>query len=61
MTLLKNATEAKKFDTRVMERNIARGFTKPEDLEKFVKDLSDDSENADYISIESIAEDPNVK
>ncbi len=61
MTLLKNATEAKKFDTRVTERNIARGFTKPEDLEKFMKDLPDDAENAEYISIESIAEDPNVK
>lgn len=61
MTLLKDATEAKKFDTRVMERNVQRGFTKIDDLEKFVKDLRDDSENAEYISIEELAEDPNVK
>jgi len=61
MTLLKDATEAKKFDTRVMERNIQRGYTKAEDLEKVTKDLSDDSANAEYISIDSLAEDQNVK
>lgn len=61
MTLLKDATEAKKFDTRVMERNIQRGQTKAEDLEKFIKDLPDDSANADYISLDTLAEDPNVK
>ena len=61
MTLLKDATEAKKFDTRVVERNLSRGVTKAEDVEKTTKDLQDDSANAEYIAIETLAADPNVK
>jgi len=61
MTLLKDATEAKKFDTRVVERNLSRGVTKADDVEKIVRDLQDDSANAEYIAIEALAADPNVK
>jgi hypothetical protein len=57
MTLLLDATEAKKFDSRVVERNIQRGFTKVDDYEKFVKDLPDESENAETISIEALLAD----
>ena len=61
MVLLQNATEAKKFDTRVVERNIIRGAVKTDDYEKSVKDLVDDSANAQYIAIEDLANDPSVK
>lgn len=54
MTLLHEAFESKKFDTRVVERNIDRGLIQSKDHEKFVKELPDDSANADYISIETI-------
>jgi hypothetical protein len=57
MTLLIDATEAKKFDTRVIERNVQRGATKPEDVEKSLKDLPDDAENAEYVSIDSLVSD----
>jgi hypothetical protein len=57
MTLLHEAVDQKKFDVRVAERNIQRGLLRPEDLERSLKDLPDDAANADYISIESLAED----
>jgi hypothetical protein len=60
MTLLIDATEEKKFDSRVVERNVQRGFAKADDYEKFVKELPDDSENAEIVSIDAlIAENSN--
>jgi hypothetical protein len=60
MTLLFDATEEKKFDSRVVERNVQRGFAKADDYEKFVKELPDDSENAEIVSIDAlIAENSN--
>ncbi len=57
MTLLFDATEAKKFDSRVVERNILRGSVKADDYDKFVKDLPDESENAETVSIEALLAD----
>ena len=57
MTLLNDAVENKKFDTRMVERNVARQVISQDDVEKTLKKLPDDSENAEYISIESLAND----
>lgn len=57
MTLLYDASLAKKYDSRVVERNIQRGFTKSEDYDKFVKELPDDSANAEFVSQESLEAD----
>lgn len=57
MTLLHEAVNAKKLDTRVLERNVNRGAANPEDLKKSVENLPDDSENAEWVSIEAIAND----
>ncbi len=57
MTLLHEAVEAKKFDTRMVERNIARGVMSADDQDKNLKKLPDDAENAEYISIDSLAND----
>lgn len=57
MTLLSDATEAKKFDTRVIERNVQRGITKAEDFEKSQKDLPDDSDNAEFVSLDALIAD----
>ncbi len=57
MTLLFDATEAKKFDSRVIERNVQRGTTKSEDYEKFLKELPDESENAEIVSIDALIAD----
>ena len=56
MTLLHDAVNQKKFDTRVLERNVSRGVIRAEDAEKAAKDLPDDSANADWISIQSLAD-----
>jgi hypothetical protein len=57
MTLLHDAVNAKKLDVRLIERGIARGALSQNELEKSTKELPDDSENAEYVSIESIAND----
>ena len=55
MTLLSQAVEAKKFDTRVIERNLQRGFLKPEDAQAQTQSLTDDAEFAEFVSIDAIA------
>ncbi len=55
MTLLHDAVEAKKFDVRVVERQLDRGVVQQKDREKFLKELPDDAANAEYVSIEAIA------
>ncbi len=57
MTLLSDASESKKFDVRVVERNINRGRVQPQEFQQAVQSLPDDSENAEWISIESLAND----
>ena len=57
MTLLNKASEFKKFDVRVIERHLNRGVLSTTDIEKSIKALEDDSDNAEYISIEEIAAD----
>ncbi len=61
MTLLHEAVEQKKFDTRLVERNVARGVISMDEVEKNAKTLSDDAENAEYISIDSLAGDDSGK
>lgn len=55
MTLLHEATDSKKFDTRMVERNIARNVMSADDLEKQLKKLPDDGDNAEWVSLETIA------
>jgi len=57
MTLLHEAVEAKKFDVRVIERNVARGVVSAADTDKVSKGLPDDAEAGEWVSIESIAGD----
>jgi hypothetical protein len=57
MTLLSDATEAKKYDVRVIERNVQRGITKAEDHDKFQKELADDADNAEFVSLDALIAD----
>lgn len=57
MTLLSDATEDKKYDVRVIERNVQRGITKAEDHEKFQKELADDADNAEFVSLDALIAD----
>lgn len=45
------------MDVRVVERNVDRGIVRSEDVEKAAKGLPDDSENAEYVNIETLASD----
>jgi hypothetical protein len=57
MTLLHEAVDAKKMDVRLVERNITRGIVSADDVEKNLKKLPDDGDNAITISIESLMND----
>lgn len=50
MPLLVDATEEKNFDVRMVERNLTRGRVTSDDVEKLVKKLPDDSENAQWVN-----------
>jgi hypothetical protein len=57
MVLLSDAVQFKKFDTRLVERSLARGVLSSKDLEHAVAQLPDDSENADWVSVDSFDQD----
>lgn len=59
MTLLHEAVDAKKVDVRLIERNLARGVITNDDVEKTLKKLPDDGDNAEYVSIESLMNEGN--
>ncbi len=54
MTLLHEAVDEKKFDTRMIERNLTRGVITADEADKVSKKLADDSENAAWTSLESL-------
>lgn len=45
------------FDTRVRLRSLTLGLLKPEELEKHLAELPDESANADFVEFNSIVED----
>lgn len=60
MTLLHEAFEAKKFDVRLLEKNVSRNKLNSNDVDAYLKQLPDDAENAEYISLEAIMNDGEV-
>jgi len=54
MTLLYEAVESKKLDVRIVERNLTRGAVSIAELEKSLNNLPDDSENAEWVTLESL-------
>jgi hypothetical protein len=46
MPLLHDSTNEKKFDVRMVERNLTRGQVSHDEIEKVLKALPDDSANA---------------
>ncbi|MFN7684702.1 MAG: hypothetical protein ACK5QT_04735 [Oligoflexia bacterium] len=50
MPLLHDSVNDKKFDVRMMERNVLRGQMSQEEIEKFLKTLPDDSAHAATVS-----------
>lgn len=56
MTLLNDAVESKKLDVRMVERNVSRGVVSADDVEKALKKLPDDEDNADWTSLDELTD-----
>lgn len=54
MALLHDSVGFKRLDVRLIERNIERGVLNADELAQAVKALPDDSENAEWVSVESL-------
>ncbi len=54
MSLLNDAVQDKKFDTRVIERNLSRNLVRQDEYNQFVKTLPDDAAHAEHISMEEL-------
>ena len=54
MALLHDSIADKKFDTRMLERNVQRGHLTSTEVEKFMKGLPDDSENLSHVTVEDL-------
>lgn len=56
MALLNEAMNEKKFDTRLIGRNVTRNVITSEEVDQNVKKLPDDNENADWVSIDTLVQ-----
>ncbi len=56
MSLLDQAILEKKFDTRILERNLNRGHIQTDEVEKSLKTLPDDAANAAWVNLETLAQ-----
>lgn len=54
MALLNEAVDLKKMDVRIVERNLDRGILSHDEFSKTLKQLPDDAENADWVSLEEL-------
>lgn len=54
-SLLKDGIDEKKFDVRMIEKNIFRNVITEKEVKQVVETLPDDSENAAFISLDDIA------
>jgi hypothetical protein len=55
--LLNEAVDSKKMDTRLVERNVAKGLLSSTEVQSYVSQLPDDSESADWVSIDELMKD----
>ena len=54
MSLLHESILDKKFDTRMIERNLNRGQATDKELKAHIEAMPDDSENSIFISLEEL-------
>ena len=54
MSLLHESIQEKKFDTRMLDKNLVRNVIADKEVKAHLEQLQDDSENAEYISIEEL-------
>jgi len=56
MSLLHDSIHEKKFDVRMLDKNLVRNVITDKEVKTHFEQLPDDAENADYINIEELAE-----
>ena len=56
MSLLHEAIDSKKFDTRMLEKNLVRNVVTDKEAKAHIESLPDDSENAIFINLDEVAE-----
>jgi hypothetical protein len=56
MSLLHDSIQEKKFDVRMLDKNLVRNVITDKEVKTHFEQLPDDAENADYINIEELAE-----
>lgn len=54
MSLLNDSIQGKKFDVRMVDKNLVRNVITDKDLKTHLEKLPDDSENATFVSIDEI-------
>ena len=54
MSLLHESIQNKKFDTRMVEKNLNRGSVTDKEVKSFVETLPDDTENAAFTSLDEL-------
>ena len=56
MSLLIDGIHEKKFDVRMLEKNLVRNVVADKEVRAHIEALSDDAENAIFINLDEIAE-----
>ena len=56
MSLLHDAIQEKKFDTRMLEKNLVRNVISDKEVKTAIEKLPDDGENALYITLDELEE-----
>ena len=56
MSLLHESINEKKFDVRMLERNLVRNVVTDKEAKSFIDQLPDDAENAAFISLDELDE-----
>ena len=54
MSLLHDSIQEKKFDVRMLDKNLVRNVVSDKDVKSHLEQLPDDSENASYTNIEEL-------
>jgi hypothetical protein len=54
MSLLHDSIQEKKFDVRMLDKNLVRNVVSDKEVKTHLEQLPDDAENANYINIEEL-------
>lgn len=61
MVLLVDAIEQKKFDQRLVDKQLRDGTLTQKELDQFLNSLPDDGANAEWVNVENLDDDDSSK